>query len=298
MYIGSVRFYKHLILVTIILIITSLFLSVLILHNKCVVLQQALERNSVPVTTSSSLLLNTNVANASESAILPYQDKYPDLYAAKSMGKKSAEPSKVVYLTFDDGPSARTMEILDILDRHNAKATFFVVKKDNEFSNNIYKEIVNRGHTIGLHGASHNYTQIYNSVEDFLDDLNQLYLHLETVTGIKPALSRFPGGSINPYNVRIHEELLGEMLRRGFIFHDWNVSSGDADSGATSNSIYNNVVQKVRETNKSVVLFHDSANKMATVAAMDKIIIDLQSSGFVFAALDANVAPYTFSYIK
>lgn len=297
MYFGSVRFFKHLIVLFICIIILSFMTATIVLSAKNNELNQKIANHSDSgsVTGGRNFQYNRSYAAAAEDIGLPYQKLYPDLYV-KNSTKKTETAEKIIYLTFDDGPSQHTLDILDILDRYNVKATFFVVYHDDEASKNIYREIVKRGHTIAVHTASHKYTEIYKSVEDYLADFDIIYNQIESVTGVKPELFRFPGGSINPYNVRIHQELIAEMLRRGFTYHDWNVSGGDADSHATRESVYRNVVGNAKKYNKSVVLLHDSSSEAATVAALGKIIVDLQNSGYAFAKLDGSVIPFTFAY--
>ena len=74
---------------------------------------------------------------------------------------------KKVYLTFDDGPSDHTAEILDILKKNKVKATFFVVGKETEHAKKMYQRIILEGHTLAMHSYSHNYDQIYASVDAF-----------------------------------------------------------------------------------------------------------------------------------
>lgn len=229
---------------------------------------------------------------------IPYQLKYPDLYVEKSKKLDSQAEDKVVYLTFDDGPSQTTLDILDILDQYKIKATFFVVYLNDEISKGIYREIVKRGHTIGVHSASHIYREIYSSVDAYLDDFNKIFYHIYEITDVKPNLFRFPGGSINGYNEGNYEEIISEMLRRGFTYHDWNVSSEDAISGTTKNSIVNSVLSTTKKYNKAIVLMHDGANKKNTVEALPEVIEELKANGYGFDKLDATIKPYSFSYVN
>lgn len=128
-----------------------------------------------------------------------------------------------VYLTFDDGPSARTDEILEILDKYGVKATFFVVGANEEGDLERMQKIVAAGHTLAIHSYSHDYKKIYASVEAYLEDFNQMFCQIYEATGVKPQIFRFPGGSVNSYNVGIHQQLIAEMTRRGFVYFDWNV---------------------------------------------------------------------------
>ena len=133
-----------------------------------------------------------------------------------------------MYLTFDDGPSARTLEILDILKEYNIKATFFILSDEKETSRDIVKRIYDEGHSIGVHSSSHAYEKIYKSVDHFLSDFEICLEYIKDITGEAPNIFRFPGGSVNSYNKDICKELTDEMTRRGFTYFDWNVSGEDA----------------------------------------------------------------------
>lgn len=285
-YLGSVLFFKHVILASIILIVLSLLTTAIVLNKK---------NNQL----SSKLVQLTGDGQISGSAVenikLDYQKKFPKLYVERKAKTKSV-PQKTIFLTFDDGPSRNTMDILDILSYYDLKATFFVVYNDNEDSKHIYQEIVKRGHTIAIHTASHKYNEIYQSVDSFLEDFNKVFTKIEELTGVKPDILRLPGGSINPYNVNIHQELLAELLRRGFTFHDWNVSGNDTGNSATSYSIYQAVVNNASKNDRSVVLLHDLSDKDITVEALENIIVDLKDKGYSFEKLDGSIVPFTFAY--
>ncbi|MBP1926987.1 peptidoglycan/xylan/chitin deacetylase (PgdA/CDA1 family) [Sedimentibacter acidaminivorans] len=311
-YFGSVKFFKHLILtVGLLIIIFPYILSVyLVLENKELKNQTNSTYNNISNENHfnlDELLLKTVEASeqiskekdiSTNQEISPYQLKYDDLYVERKMKVKSNSNDKIVYLTFDDGPSQRTLEILDNLDKYNIKATFFVIYKDSEASSETYKEIVNRGHTIGVHSYSHDYIKIYNSVEDYLDDFYKMFKYIYETTGVKPELFRFPGGSINAYNSDNYQEIIAEMIRRGFTYHDWNVVSGDTIKGATKDSIVNCVINGIKDYNKVVILMHDSFEKKYTSESLSNVIEMFQNRGFSFDKLDGTIKPYIFSYIQ
>lgn len=300
MYFGSVRFFKHLVLFFICLtfIASTIFIIVLCEENQA--LNNQLAKYNYDTSTELSLGLGINIeayaSAAARSIKLPYQELYPDLYATDEIGPAKTVAAKTIYLTFDDGPSKNTMEILTILDRYNVKATFFVEYAKDENAKKIYKEIVKRGHAIGVHTTSHQYAQIYSSVENYLADFNTVFTQIEQVTGVKTDLFRFPGGSINGYNVRIHEELIAEMLRRGYYYYDWAVSADDTASNATWSSIFKSVVENAKDFDKPIVLMHDTAKQTHTVEALEDIIVALKNSGYAFDKLDKSVRPYSFAY--
>lgn len=233
---------------------------------------------------------------------LEYQLGYQNVYAVGQDMEKPTQTTdeneksdkKIVYLTFDDGPSPRTLEILDILKEYDIKATFFVLSDDKELNREILKRIYDEGHSIGVHSNSHSYEKIYKSVDNFLEDFNICLDFINDVTGEKPNIFRFPGGSVNSYNKKIRKDLAEEMTRRGFTYFDWNVCSDDAVKGYTEDSIYNKVISGCKDRSNSVVLMHDSAPKKATVSALKRIIPDLIAQGFTFEKINSTTPPVQF----
>lgn len=222
-----------------------------------------------------------------------YQLLYPDLYVDPPAEYSEAE-GKVAYLTFDDGPSARTADVLDVLDEYDIKATFFVIT--NKLDVDMLKRIADGGHTIGIHTHSHQYKEIYASIDAYLDDFDIAFTTIYEATGVKPDIFRYPGGSINAYNRGFYQELNSEMLRRGFVFYDWNVSSGDSAPNMTSDRVYQNIVQKVGGQDELIILMHDSQQKYASLRALPRVIEYLRDQGYSFAPLDHRVEPIVFSY--
>lgn len=184
---------------------------------------------------------------------------------------------KRVYFTFDDGPSANTDRILDILDQYGIKATFFVVGKDKYQEQ--YKRIVQDGHTLGMHSYSHKYNEIYASLDAYKQDLSQLHDFLYELTGEDCKIVRFPGGSSNTISKVDMWELIDYLEEEDLVYFDWNVSSGDAVGGNKSaNQIARNVLDNIDKYNNSVVLFHDAAGKDSTVDALSIIIEEILES--------------------
>lgn len=185
-----------------------------------------------------------------------------------------------VYLTFDDGPSERTAEVLDILDDTGIKATFFVVGREDDESLALYKRIVDEGHTIGIHSYSHKYSELYASKESFINDLNKISGIIQKATGVKPVYYRFPGGSSNLVSNTDMNELISYIESEGYQYYDWNVASGDATSQAfTTDELVNNVMTDVVKYKTSIVLMHDSSTRYTTVAALPELISKLKAEG-------------------
>lgn len=295
MYFGSVRFFKHLIVALIMLLVFGLSISTI-----CLAVINENYRDQITEMQSGIVLAQANPKEEEpqNSLSIEYQALYPDLYA--KLAKSTKTVPNTVYLTFDDGPSDRTAEILDILKKENIKATFFVVGREGAKENGqeLMKRVVAEGHAIGVHTYTHAYNSVYESVESFLDDFNLTYQLIYETTGVKTDIFRFPGGSINKYNTLFYEENIAEMTRRGFTYYDWNASNGDADSKANAESVYNNTIRSSEKKDRIILLMHDSAGKYYTVAALPKIIEYYKSRGFQFESLTNDVSPIAFSYIN
>ena len=202
-----------------------------------------------------------------------------------------------VYLTFDDGPSDNTSAILDTLAKCNVKATFFVVGKTDDQSKEMYQRIVNEGHTLGMHSYSHKYSVVYDSLDAFETDFNQLQSYLYDITGQECRLYRFPGGSSNLISNVPMDYFIHYLNTQGIIYYDWNVSAGDGASTAyTSEEIVENVTDDVVKYKTSVVLLHDGTDKSATVEALGPLIEALEGMGAQILPIDEDTQ--VIQYVK
>lgn len=214
---------------------------------------------------------------------------------ATELGSESEEDNKesdktVAYLTFDDGPSENTGAILDILASYDIKATFFVVGKETDEAKELYKRIVDEGHTLGMHSYSHKYSVIYDSVEAFSSDVHKLQDLLVDVTGYKPELYRFPGGSSNLVSNISMTEFIKYLNQEDITYFDWNVASGDATSqNVDVDTLVENVMNDVELYKTSVILMHDGASKVTSVEALPIIIERLKEAGIEMKPIDSSV---------
>lgn len=226
-----------------------------------------------------------------------YQELYPDFYAPQPYGA-TERIENTIYLTFDDGPSDRTDAILETLAEKNVKATFFVTGKSNEKDLERMRKIVEAGHTIGMHSYSHDYTTVYASVEGFLEDFYKNFIQIKEATNVTPTVFRFPGGSINGYDGGFYQEILSEMIRRGFVPYDWNISSEDATTTQVlpAEQLTANVVRGARGKVRGFVLFHDSEKKTTTPLALGSTIDQLREMGFEFAPITPSTLPILYNY--
>lgn len=196
-------------------------------------------------------------------------------------------PGKVIYLTFDDGPGPYTEQLLDVLDSYGVKATFFVTDSGYD---SVMKQIVDRGHSIGIHTVSHNYEEIYASPEAYFADLFQMQDIIYENTGVRTTLMRFPGGGSNTVSAAFCDGLMTILTEAvqdaGFQYFDWNVDSNDAGGARKTKTVVENVTEGVQRSRVSVVLQHDIHD--FSVEAVEDIIIWGLNNGYTFLPLTEN----------
>ena len=236
------------------------------------------------------------VSDGSREADSEYADLYPDMYVTAVMPESRQEEERIAYLTFDDGPSSVTGDILDTLKEEGIRATFFVLGSTmTEQGEENLKRMAREGHTIGIHTYSHEYQDIYASVESFLEDFNRVYEQITELTGVKPAIFRFPWGSYNEYCREIKDEIVEELGRRGFTYYDWNVSAEDSVGTPTAESIYENIRKDYTKYTQPVILMHDSGSNALTAQILPEVIRMIRESGYTFDTLDHR-EPCQFGY--
>ena len=191
---------------------------------------------------------------------------------------------KVLYLTFDEGPSIYTQQVLNILAKYNVKATFFVTNQFPAYSYLIGVEH-NEGHAVGVHSYTHQWN-IYYSVDNYVNDFNNMNSIITSYTGSPSKIFRFPGGSSNTVSTKyasgVVSAIASHMTGLGYVYFDWDISSGDA-GGASEAQIYNNVVNGAAKCKSCVFLMHDIKKK--TVNQLDNILNTLISQGYQFGVL-------------
>ena len=192
----------------------------------------------------------------------------------------------IIYLTFDDGPSIQnTSIILNTLKEKNAKATFFVINYSKE-KEDVLKREYEEGHTVGLHGYSHDYSEIYNSIDTIMNNFYKIKDKVYETIGYTSKYIRFPGGGSNTISRRycpgIMTEATKRVLEEGFRYYDWNVDVDDAGRAKTSDEIYQNFVNGIKPGRENIVLLHDSEGHRATADAISAIVDYGQKNGYVF----------------
>lgn len=208
-------------------------------------------------------------------------------------GTPEVKPKKVIYLTFDDGPSENvTPRILKTLKKYNVPATFFIVDYgQDENKIRMLKSAIEQGHTIGIHGYSHDYSEIYKTVPDFMDNIKRLDKKIRKDLGYEPLIMRFPGGSSNTvsksYCKGIMSKLVKKVQREGYYYTDWNVDSSDASgNNISADQIISSIKNGCREDQYNIILMHDSEAKLTTAKALPKVIKWAKKEGYTFEAME------------
>lgn len=261
---------KKMIVITIIvflllpsLLCITLWVKVCMLEKK---LNQYMSQYSVEYAEDDNTEDSMTIAEEAEAAAIEPTKIPKGEDQTKIKGKK-------VYLTFDDGPSSNTEDILDILAKNNIKATFFVIGQTDDHSRKMYERIYQEGHTLAMHSYTHQYQKIYKSVNAYKSDMTKLSDLLFNITGQRPKFIRFPGGSSNTVSGVGMDEIIRYTKKAGYVYIDWNVINGDATGEKLTNQqMIDNVISGVELYENSVVLMHDCAGKQQTVETLPKII--------------------------
>ena len=200
----------------------------------------------------------------------------------------NADDEKIVYITFDDGPTGNTPAILDTLAKYNAKATFFVLDgKIKEYPQYLTR-IISEGHSIGLHGISHDVHVIYKSPSEPLYEMNRANETLYQTCGFTTRLIRTPYGSY-PY---MTNEQYNILTAASYNLWDWTVDPRDSVGDAPSAS---GMLKRIKEDLKGnscpIVLLHD---RKSTSNNLDYILSYFASEGYTFGVIDEKMTPVNF----
>ncbi len=239
-------------------------------------------------------------SNVDKNKIGTYQIKYTVVDSSNNKAEKTKTVivtekkmyiGSTIYLTFDDGPSLDiTPKILDLLKKHNIKATFFVINR-NSNTDYLIKRAYNEGHTIGLHTSSHNYSKIYANETAYFNDLANIENKVIKITGTSSKIIRFPGGSSNTvsrnYNKGIMTRLTKQVTEKGYIYQDWNVGTGDS-SHQNSTKICN-AAKTYLSSGTNIILMHDFSGNNGTYEALKCIIEYGLDRGYSFS----NITSFT-----
>jgi len=198
---------------------------------------------------------------------------------------------KTVYLTFDDGPDPdNTPVILNILRQYGVKATFFVIGSEVEKQPAIVRQIFREGHAIGNHTYTHVYRDLYRSAAAYTAQLNRTDEAIKKVIGVRPCISRAPGGTTGSFT----PEYWQALHREGYVEIGWNIIAGDA-SRSKADQLVANVVRQIKSNpylwDHAIVLLHDGRGHAETVKALPDIIRFFKERGFEFRVVNLETPP-------
>ena len=219
------------------------------------------------------------------------QAYYSEIIELEEKIRNGQTRKKIAYLTFDDGPYTLTTQFLNVLDEYQVKATFFYLMKSaetgyedvDEIYDRIYRRIIQSGHTLGNHTASHKFGEegVYQSVDYFLSDLKKNRDFIYDRYGYITTIMRFPGGSETSSLAPAIIERLDEL---DYVYVDWNAQTGDGGKNVLSAETYtSNVLNDTEGKNILVVLMHDYSEN--TLKALPDIIKGLRKQGYILLPL-------------
>ena len=213
----------------------------------------------------------------------------------KLMSRNYSNEEKVVFLTFDDGPSKTvTPEVLKVLKKHDVKGTFFVMGKTleqgGEEAKKILKEVYESGHAIGNHTYSHNYRKLYPSgkvnIDNFVDDLNQNEKLIQEAIGKKDfhtRVYRAPGGTMSWRGMDVLKDY---SIANNLVPIDWNALNKDAEGRKkTPEQLVSESIKYSEGKDMVVLLMHDTYGKENTAKSLDKLISWYKDNGYSFKVL-------------
>lgn len=192
---------------------------------------------------------------------------------------------KQVYLTFDDGPTKVTPQILDILKQYNVKATFFVLGKRVDQNPDILRRIFAEGHYIANHSYSHDYSSLYSSADSVVEEF------YKTEASIKKALNnpnyntylfRFPGGSSGGHYSKVKTEARAKLDDLKIAYTNWNCLTRDAENAKTPKEMMDAFLESKEDSQSLILLMHDASDKQATADFLPQLLDYLKNEGYTF----------------
>jgi peptidoglycan/xylan/chitin deacetylase (PgdA/CDA1 family) len=228
---------------------------------------------------------------------ISHEKEFESLLAGSKIQQEydyTAPEQPTVYLTFDDGPSKLTDDVLDLLQAEGIQATFFVLGEAAENHPELLKRMLAEGHSIGNHTYDHVYKDLYKDFNSFWKQVEQAEQTIREATGVTTKLLRAPGGTATNFDAFYFYYL----DQAGYKVHDWNVDSRDS---VKRNVPAADILHAVKNTPlKSImnVLLHDGSGHESTLQALPSIIQYYKDNGYTFAALSPEVEPIQFNVMK
>lgn len=206
--------------------------------------------------------------------------------------KISKHKKKIIYLTFDDGPSYKvTNKILDILKENKVQATFFLIGDQIKAKEDVVKRIYEQGNSIGLHTYTHNFKKIYCNEDKFIQEMIICRSKINETIGISPNIIRFPGGSYK----HLSKSYLKKLHDNKFKVYDWNLDNFDGLNPKISPyKLYTKAIERNEEMQPVILLLHCTDLNKNTCEALPKIIEYYKSNGYEFKTITEETTELYF----
>lgn len=237
------------------------------------------------------LIFNRNVNNNVTS-----QNTIKSIKDLSTYQKDLNQGKKVIYLTFDDGPSKNvTDKILDILKKNNVKATFFIIGNQIEGLEDVVKRIHTEGHGIGLHTYTHKLKYIYRSKDNFIKEMLQCQYKVYEVTGFLSNIIRFPGGSQN----HLTNAYLNKLHSYNFKVYDWNMETVDGLKPKVSpDRLYREATKGSEKLTTIILLLHCDYMHENTCKVLPRIIKYYKDKGYEFKPITEDTPELYYPITK
>lgn len=193
---------------------------------------------------------------------------------------------KVAYLTFEDGPSALTTDILNSLTEQQVKATFFFIGSNIDAQPSVVKDVAKAGHYIGLHSETHDYATIYKK-KQYVPEMLSVQKKIHQLTGRSPLLTRPPYGSSPGISKSIAKDIVSADLR----VWDWSIDSMDWYYKDSAKEVAKTVINRAEDP-VEIILLHEQPQ---TLRALPAIVSGLKNKGYQFSIYDEDFhIPFNF----
>ncbi|PFO02596.1 hypothetical protein COJ85_15530 [Bacillus sp. AFS076308] len=251
--------------------------------------QQEREKSNVKESTTTEPAAAKPATNATTSSEQPTKESKPAQSEQPNAPPANPVPQKTVYLTFDDGPSVFSGQIIALLEKYRYKATFFMIDGNIRRYPNAVKLMVQSGETVGLHSVSHNPKIFYASATTIISELTQNRNTLKEISGVDSYIMRTPYGSV-PY---MTEEYRKAVHDNGYLMWDWNIDSRDWDykDARYVNSVITQLNQLANHNGPIVILLHE---RRETLAHLPQLLDFLSKQGWMSRAIDSSMTPVQF----
>lgn len=234
--------------------------------------------------------------NAEDNKITNEKSKEKSNIEYEENKEVASNNKKIIYLTFDDGPSYKvTNNVLDILKENKVNGTFFLIGNQIKGKEKIVKRIYNEGNCLGLHSYTHNYKKIYCNEDNFINEMFDCRDEVKKVVGISPNIVRFPGGSYK----RLSKNFLRKLHEKNFKVYDWNLDNCDGLKPKTSpEELYEKAIEESGKKKRIILLLHCADVHENTYKALTKIIKYYKSQGYEFRTITEETTELYFPIIR